>query len=118
GSEEGLEDASQHAFRHAMPGVFEGNADVWARYDAVRKSVRIAAGQLGVRGADGDPPPVGHRVPRVYDEVEHHLLQLSRVHADGGEVRGGVHHQLDLLPDQSPHDAMEVGERAVEIDHF
>ena len=52
------------------------------------------------RGAQGEPAAARHRVPRVDDQVDDHLLDLAAVHAHEQLLRGVVHGQLDVLADE------------------
>ena len=44
-------------------------------------------------------PACGHCVARVDGEIEQHLLHLTMIGDDRGQVVRGTHHQLDVLAD-------------------
>ena len=72
---------------------------------------------LGVLGADRQRAALGHGVPRVDDEVDDDLLDLSRVGADAAERRVELGHEADVLADQPREHARGFRDERVDVEH-
>ena len=81
---------------------------------------RVALGErvvdLDVRGLDDQLAAVGHRVARVHHQIEHHLLELARIHLHAPQIARRDPHQLDVLADQPPQQDLHVDDHLVHVE--
>jgi hypothetical protein len=75
GCEERLEDAVDHLGRHALARIGHGNSHIVA---SGHGPFGVLA-QRNVRALDRQSAPFGHRVARIYHEVEDRSLELDRI---------------------------------------
>src|SRR5207245_276113 len=85
-------------------------AGAWMRLDE-------GAVELDVRGLDGEPTTLRHRVPGIDGEVQDDLLDLRRVGLDAAEGRVEQGDQLDRLADQRLEHLRHAGHDPVEVEH-
>ena len=67
------------------------------------------------RGRDAQLAAGGHGVPRVESEVEEDLLNLGRVHEDGGLAAAEREREQDVLREDPPQQPLGLSHRRVEI---
>src|SRR5687768_5861013 len=76
--EERLEDLRHDVAAHPHTRVADGQKHVLAR--GKLKSVDLAVVlEADITGGDRQRPAVRHRVPRIYREIDQHLLELAKV---------------------------------------
>src|SRR3990172_1892047 len=71
--------------------------------------------QLGIRGFDGDPPPLRHGIPCIQHQVDDDLLDLPRIRLHSSQPIPRDRHELDVIPDQTAEHLVHVGYDAVQI---
>ena len=78
---------------------------------------RIAAETRRVQraGRDRESPAARHRVAGVDHEIDDHLLDLRAVGVDRRQVGRRAQRELDVLTDEAPQQARELGDDGVEI---
>lgn len=66
-------------------------------------------------GSNGEPPTLRHRVPRIDDQVDDDLLQLTLIgpHEDGGDLRKG--RQGNGLPQQRAKHGEQFGHHPIHV---
>ncbi len=74
--------------------------------------------ELHVRGLDGEPAALRHRVARVDDQVDDHLLELAGVRLHAVQARRRHHRQLDVLADQPAQHRLHGGHHRVQVEHL
>src|SRR5204863_6479307 len=57
-----------------------------------------------------------HRIPRVDDEVDDRLLQLSRVRVHGAQLGSELGLQLDVLANETDEHAVQVSNHRVQVE--
>jgi hypothetical protein len=80
------------------------------------QALRLAA-QYDVPRPDLERASGGHRVARIGDEVEQHLLELAGIHSGGAQMLAELGGDLDVLAHQPAHQRLERRDGRVEIDH-
>ncbi len=83
---------------------------------------QVLAGHIGVEldisGLDRQLAAGWHRVPRVHDQVHHHLFDAARIDQDSAEAYRRSRDQVDVLAQNPPQHLIHSGEHAAQIEHF
>ena len=74
--------------------------------------------EIDVCCLDGELAPHRHRVARVDREVQHDLLDLTRIGHDAAELSPRQERELDVLAHQAAEHALHPPDERVEVDHL
>ena len=95
GREEWLEHAQASGGIHSRPGVLHRDPHVVAGLQSPSLCALLRERHVG--GFDLEPTAVGHGLPRIDVQVEHHLLELRAVHVDRPQIRIEAAEDSDFL---------------------
>ena len=117
GGEERLEGLAPHLFRHARPGVGDGDQHIAAGAD-----LGVHLGIVGVEAdkadVDGELAPAGHGVAGVDSEIEHCVLQLGRVDHRRARLGRNGDLELDRLAERAAQKLGVVEDMTADIDRL
>ena len=99
-----------------MAGIGDAQHEVLARRHW-RMFTRIRLAHRRPRGADHELAAAGHRVARVEREVDHRLLDLSRIPEHRQRPARQLGLDLDVCAEQPRQQPRDRGDRLVEIEH-
>ena len=68
--------------------------------------------------AHDDLAAVRHRVARIDDEIDDHLLELIEIGLDQPEIAPVPHVELDRLADEPAQQHVQIGEHVAELQHL
>ena len=114
GGEERLENLRAHVGRDAVSVVLDFDQHIIGRSD--RHLLQAAAfGGGKVARAQRDPAALAHRVARVDDEVDDHLLELVEVGLHQPEIAAVHDIELDRLANQPAQQHLQLRQDVVEL---
>ena len=114
GGEEGLEDALQRRAVHAGAGVANRKGRVPSRGQRLAMAGLVIEDLLA--GGDAQDAARPHRVARVRDQVQEHLLELTRIGADYRLPRAQANLDLHAVAGHLPQRALEPAHDLVDVD--
>ena len=115
GGEKGFENPGQRGLIHALAGVSQAEVHIAARRPLVGPAESL--GQRYGLTRQGHVPLPGHGLPGIDQQVEYHLLHLTRVHFHRGQIRGQLPGDGDTAPGtvKQPGGLLQEG---IEVDGF
>lgn len=117
GREEGLEDMRQRVPIHALSGILHPRKHV-----SPGRESRIEARGVRIAGDDsrrhGQAPALGHGVFGVDGQIQHHLVDLAAIGANGAGNGDQVLRQRNVLADQSFNHGGHRHQGFVQIEHL